>query len=452
MSTYKRAALGRRTFLRGAGVTLALPFLEAMISRNAYAAGASEVPRRLGVYYVPNGIHMQSWTPEATGTSWVAKEILTPIEQLREHMLIISGLENDSGWGRADGAGDHARGTGTFLTARRVRKTNGSDIQNGISFDQVAASELKQHTRLPSLQFGLDQGKTTGNCDSGYSCAYAHNISWANDTTPLPKIASPQQAFDYTFGGFDPTQSAEAVATRRALRKSVLDYVKDDTSRLKSQLGQRDQTKLEQYMEGVRELEVLVEKEGQGPSCSTPEEPGSTSTHGQRARLFADLMAANFECDMTRVITFMLANAGSGRNYQSEPGVMVSGGHHQISHHESKQQNYDKLIAIGRWEVELFAYFVNALKEKTDVDGNSVLHNSVLFFSSEISDGNRHNHDNLPVLLAGHGGGLIKTGEHVRVTNKTPIANLFLTLLQNVGVQTDSFGADSTGPLSEILV
>lgn len=452
MSTYRRKPLARRTFLRGVGATLALPFLEAMIPHKPLMAQTMGAPRRLGIFYVPNGIHMQEWTPEATGADWVAKEILKPLEALREHILVLSGLENDSGWHHGDGPGDHARGTGTFLTARRIRKTDGSDIQNGVSVDQVAAEALKDQTRHPSLQFGMDGGGSTGNCDSGYSCAYSRNISWANETTPLPKITDVKQAFDYTFASFDPMQSAEAVARRRALRKSVLDYVKEDTTKLQGQLGQKDRIKLEQYMDGVRELERRVDMDQHGPACTPPAEPGGTATYASKAQIMADIMAANFECDMTRVISFMLANAGSNRNYQSEPGVLVSGNHHQISHHESKQENYNKLIQIGKWEVAQFAYFVDALSKKVDVDGNSVLHNSLLFFSSEISDGNRHNHDNLPVLLAGRGGGKIKTGQHLRLPDKTPVANLFLTMLQNVGVETSNFGADSTGPLSEILV
>lgn len=419
--------------------------------RAAFAQGM-DTPRRLGVFYVPNGIHMPEWTPDTTGAGWSAKEILQPIASMRDHVSIITGLENNAGWAMGDGPGDHARGTGTFLTARRVRKTNGSDIQNGVSMDQVAADALKDKTRFPSLQFGMDGGSSTGNCDSGYSCAYARNISWANDTTPLPKITDVRQAFDYSFGGFDPSQGAEAIARRRALRKSVLDYVKEDTTRLKGQLGQKDNVKLEQYMEGLRELERRAEMDNNGPVCNPPSEPGSSTTFGEKAQLMADIMASNFECDMTRVITFMLSNAGSGRNYQNEPGVMVSGNHHQISHHESKQENYDKLVAIAKWEVTQFAYFVNALQDKMDVDGNTVLHNSLLFFSSEISDGNRHNHDKLPVMIAGSGGGQFRSGEHIEVPDKTPIANLFLTMLQNVGVQGNSFGMDSTGTLSEVLV
>ena len=452
MSTYRRKPLGRRTFLRGAGATLALPFLEAMLpSRVAFAQGM-DVPRRMAVFYVPNGIHMQEWKPEATGRNWAAKQILAPLESLREHFLVLSGLENSSGWSGGDGPGDHARGTGTFITARRIRKTDGSDIQNGVSMDQVAADALKDKTRYPSLQFGMDGGGSTGNCDSGYSRTYSRNISWANETTPLPKITDVRQAFDYTFASFDSTQSAEAIARRRALRKSVLDYVKEDTTKLQQQLGQKDKIKLEQYMDGVRELERRVEMDLNGPVCTPPSEPGAATSFADKARMMADIMAANFECDMTRVITFMLSNASSGRNYQSEPGVEVSGNHHQISHHESKAENYAKLVQIAKWEVTQFAYFLNALNSKTDVDGNTLLHNSLVFFSSEISDGNAHNHDNLPVLLAGRGGGQIKSGEHIQLPNKTPVANLFLTMLQNVGVSSSSFGADSTGVLSEILV
>lgn len=452
MSTYRRMPLGRRTFLRGAGATLALPFLEAMLPRTASAQGMMEVPRRLLVYYVPNGIHMQEWTPDQVGASWAPKQILQPLMGLKSHFSVLTGIENDSGKAYQDGAGDHARGTGTFLTARRVKKTDGDDIQNGVSFDQVAAGVLKDKTRFPSLQLGMQGGGSTGNCDSGYSCAYSRNISWADATTPLPKMTDVKQLFDYLFAGFDPGQTREMIERRRALRKSVIDYVKDETSSLQKQLGKVDNVKLEQYLDGVRELERRVEMDDNGPICTPPAAPGGTTTFASKAQIMADLMVGAFECDMTRIITFMLDNAGSGRNYQNEPGVEVSGNHHQISHHESKQENYDKLVKIATWEVTQFAYLLQKLQEKQDVDGNSLLHNSLLFLSSEISDGNRHNHDNLPVLLAGHGGGKIKTGQHFKFDAKLPVANLFLTMLQNVGVQATSFGADSTGTVSEIIV
>lgn len=449
MSTFKRNALSRRTFLRGAGVTLALPFLEAMLPRTL-AAQTMGVPKRMLIYYVPNGMHMPAWTPDGVGANWTPKSILEPLAGLRDYVSILSGIENQAGWSMGDGPGDHARGTGTFLSAVRIRKTNGADIRNGITVDQVAANAFKDETKFASLQLGMDGGGSTGDCDSGYSCAYARNVSWADEVTPLPKLTDTQQVFDYLFGGFDPNQSADAVRKRKLYRKSVLDYVKRDTDALQKQLGASDKIKLEGYLDGVRELERRVDNDDQGPACTPPEAAGAPTRFADKARAMADLMAAAFECDLTRVITFMLANAGSGRNYQSEPGVMVSGNHHQISHHENKQENYDKLMAIDRWEVEQFAYLLERLQGKMDVDGNSVLHNSILFFSSEISDGNRHNHDDLPVLLAGNAGGFIQQGRHLRFDQDIPVSNLFTTMLQSVGLNVSNFGVDSTGAIDQL--
>lgn len=452
MSTFKTPQLNRRTFLRGAGAALALPFLEAMMPWRSLRAEELEIPRRLLAYYVPNGIHMANWTPEQTGASWALSRTLAPLANVKDDLLILTGLENRPA--RPDGAGDHASGTGAFITAAHPKKTEGADIQNGISVDQQAVLSLglKEKTRFASLQLGMDGGGATGNCDSGYSCAYARNISWADAQTPLPKISDVKQAFDYIFGGFDPNADAQAVAKRRFYQKSVLDYVQEDAKQLQQRLGAKDRQKLQQYLDGVRDLELRVEQDNNGPTCAAPSEPGATTNYAGKARAMADLMVAAFECDMTRVITFMLANAGSGRNYQSEQGVEVSGNHHQISHHESKPENFEMLTKINIWEVKQFAYLLEGLKSKKDIDGKTLLENSMVFFSSEISDGNRHNHNDMPIIFAGHAGGQISPGRHVRYDNVPPVANLFVSMLQMMGAQETSFGVDSTGPLNMLKV
>ncbi len=449
MGTFRTKPLSRRMMLRGLGAAISLPFLEAMLPhRGGVAFAAENTPLRMLAYYVPNGIHMQSWTPAQEGVAFMPSGILAPLAPVKDDVLVLTGLENKPA--RPDGPGDHASGTGAFLTVRHPRKTAGTDIQNGISVDQVAANALKDQTKFASIQLGMDGGGSDGNCDSGYSCAYARNISWAGEKTPLPKITDVRRAFDYLFAGFDPDASAEAVARRRAYGKSVLDYVREDARRLQEQVGKTDKQKLDEYLTGVRELERRVEQDENGPVCAQPSEPGAPTSVASKARAMADIMTAAFECDLTRVISFMLANAGSGRNYQNEPGVNVSGNHHQISHHESRQDNYNKLIAINTWEVQQFTYLLERLKEKTDVTGNTLLHNSAIFFSSEISDGNRHNHNNMPVLLAGHGGGAFTPGRHVRYQGDPSVANLFLSMLGSVGVAVDSFGMDSTGPLPQL--
>lgn len=447
MSTYRRDPLSRRTFLRGAGAALALPFLEAMVPGGKMLRAADPAaPLRLLAYYVPCGIHMPAWTPTAEGADYQLTEILAPLANVKADVNVLTGLENRPA--RPDGPGDHASGTGAFITAAHPFKTEGSNIRNGISMDQVAANAFEGATKFNSIQLGMDGGGSTGNCDSGYSCAYARNISWASEQTPLPKISDLRQAFDYIFGGFDPGASREAIERRRAYKKSVLDAVRGDTARLKGQLGAKDNQKLDEYLEGVRALEMKVEADQNGPACSPPTEPGANTNYAAKAQAMADLMVAAFECDLTRVTSFMLANAGSNRNYQSEPGVNVSGGHHQLSHHQNQQSNFDALTAIDIWEVRQFAYLLEGLKAKTDIDGNSLLHNSAIFFSSEISDGNRHNHDDMPILLAGAAGGRWSTGRHIRYEGKPPVGNLFIEMLNAVGVPITSFGLDGTQPLT----
>lgn len=447
MSTFRTPALNRRTFLRGAGAALALPFLEAMTPRAAVAAEAA--PKRFLAYYVPNGIHMAKWTPATEGAGFAMTEILAPLAAHKDDLLVLSGLVNRPA--RPDGPGDHASGTGAFLTAMHPYKTEGSDIQNGVSLDQYIAQslDLKSTTRFGSIQLGMEGGGSTGNCDSGYSCAYARNISWASEKSPVPKITDAQRAFDYIFSGIDPTATAAAQARKKAYRQSLLDFVREDATNLQKKLGARDIAKLDEYLSGLRDLEIRINQDTNGPICTPPDLAQGFTNYAGKAKLMSDIMATAFECDLTRVMSFMLDNAGSGRNYQAEPGVMVSGNHHEISHHQGIQENFDKLTQIDIWEVRQLAYLLDQLKARTDVDGNSLLHNTTIFFSSEISDGNRHNHDDMPVLVAGRGGGAFNTGRHVRYNDVT-VANLFVSIAQNMGVQTTSFGMDSTGPLGNL--
>jgi hypothetical protein len=445
MSTHRTPALSRRTFLRGTGAALALPFLEAMHPGTAHAA--MEAPRRFIAYYVPCGIHMPNWTPATEGAGFAMTPILKPLEAYKSDLLVLSGLANRPA--KPDGPGDHASGTGAFITAAHPFKTEGSDIRNGVSLDQYIAQELdlKSTTRFGSLQLGMSGGGSTGGCDSGYSCAYARNISWASEQTPVPKQTDVQRAFDYIFSGIDPQATAAAIARRKAFRQSMLDFVREDATNLQKKLGARDKAKLDEYLTGLRDLEIRVNQDTNGPICAPPAIDGGGTSFSAKAKLMADIMATAIECDLTRVMTFMLDNAGSGRNYQAEAGVMVSGNHHEISHHQSLQENYDKLTLIDTWEVAQLAYLVGQLKSRTDVDGNSLLHNTTIFFSSEISDGNRHNHDDMPILVVGQGGGQLKTGRHIRY-NSVSVANLFVSIANNMGVQTNSFGMDSTGPLT----
>ena len=435
--------LSRRSFLGGAAAAISLPVLEAMTPFGSAAWAQQEKPLRMLCYYVPNGMHMPSWTPTQEGANFTLPETLAPLANVQEDILVLSGLANLPA--RPDGPGDHAAGTGSFITATHVFKTEGADIQNGISVDQAAANVIGGATPFPSLQLGMDGGGSTGNCDSGYSCAYARNISWAGPQTPLPKTVDPSIVFDRLFAGFDPQATQEEREQRTRLKRSILDYAIEDTTKLQGKLGSRDRSKLDEYLTGVRELETRIGDLDPASRCGVPDRPEGTFNVTQKAQIMSDLMVLAFQCDLTRIQSFMLSNAGSGRQYDF---LGITEGHHQISHHQSLQANYDMLRTINLWEMQQFAYLIEALKAAPDgIDGENLLQNTVVFISSEISDGNRHNHDDMPILLAGQCGGAFNTGRHVRY-NDDPVANLFISMLDAVGAPTQSFGDDGTGPLA----
>ncbi|MEZ4458614.1 MAG: DUF1552 domain-containing protein [bacterium] len=440
----KRLQLNRRAFIGGAGAALALPLLESMAPFGASAFAQDARPTRMIGYYVPCGIHMPAWTPSTEGANFQLSPTLAPLANVKDDILVLTGLANMPA--RPDGPGDHAAGTGSFMTATHVFKTEGADIMNGVSVDQVAAQANGAATRYPSLELGMDGGGTTGNCDSGYSCAYARNISWAGPQTPLPKTVDPRAVFDRLFAGFDPTATAEQQRKRRAYNTSILDYVLEDSAKLKTKLGSRDQQKIEEYMEGIRRLETTIAGMDDATLCGVPDRPGTSYAVTEKAQVMADLMVLAMQCDLTRIQTFMLANAGSGRVYDF---LGIAEGHHELSHHQGLQYNYDRLMQINRWEIEQFAYLVEKLKAATDAEGKSLLDSCTVFFSSEISDGNRHNHDDMPIILAGKGNGAFTTGRHVRY-NQRPVANLFISMLQANGVMVNSFGDDGDGPLENL--
>ena len=437
--------LSRRAFLGGAGALVALPTLEVMwpsVAR-AQAAGAP-APRRLFFFYVPCGIHMPNWTPAQEGAGWASTPILRPLEDagVKGDVLVLSNLDNYAGAAQGDGAGDHARGTGSFLTCAHVFKTAGDGIRNGISVDQVAANALRGQTRFASLELGIDGGGATGGGDSGYSCAYARNISWANETTPMPKETSTQATFDRLFGGLDPNATRAQIEKRRRYRLSLLDFVLDDAGALERKISTSDRRKLDQYLTGIRELELRIQSEDTAQICDPGPRPDSGDFR-TKVQNMLDLSTLAFQCDQTRVVTFMLGNAGSGRVYDF---LGISRGHHEISHHQDDATNFAELSAIDTWEVSQFAYLVQRLKTLEDESG-PLLDSSAVFFGSEIEDGNSHSHRKMPILLAGRGGGAFSPGRHVRYPDGTPCANLFLSMLGTVGVQAGGFGDDGTGPL-----
>ena len=435
--------LSRRTFLRGLGVSMALPMMEAMVPKNIHAAPLDGATPRLLVFYVPNGIHMPSWTPAQLGAGYDLPPILAPLATHQDDLLVLSGLNNLSGI--ASVPGDHARGTGSFLTCMPVFKTEGDNIENGVSIDQHIAQHIGEQTRFSSLELGLEGGGSTGGCDSGYSCAYSRNIAWSDASTPVAKEINPREAFDRLFGDMASTLTAEEAARRKLLRTSVLDYVRDDAQRLQAKLGVQDRQKLDQYLTGVFELEkqiITLESESQ---CYPGPGPSMTLDLVGKTRAMCDIMVLALQCDQTRVITFMTGNAGSSRVFSN---LGHTDGHHYLSHHDNEQAKFQAIEEINIWEVQQFSYLLDQMKTVQEGEG-TLLDNSIVFFSSEIEDGNAHRHTNLPVLVAGRGAGQINPGRHVQYDGD-PIANLYVSFMNMMGVEGSSFGADGTGPLHSL--
>jgi hypothetical protein len=441
--------LSRRLLLGGGATLFGLPFLESALPRSARAQ-AAKAPVRLVYVYLPNGLDMATFRPATPGADYALPPMLTSLADLKADISVVTGLENVNA--RPDEAGDHASGTSGFITCAHANKSE-TDIRLGISADQVAAQKFGAETRLKSLQLGIDGGGGTGNCDSGYSCAYARNISWADASTPLPKIVDPLQAFNQLFEGFDPNASAAEAAKRRAYEKSVIDFVLADVDSLKPKLGATDQKKLDQYLTGVRDLEKrVVGIDGQA-SCSpgTPPPKKDGLDYPTHVKAMLDLIALGFACDATRIVTLMFGNAVSGRTH----GFLgINSGHHEISHHMNDPALIAQLAKIGAWEMEQLAYLLGKLKAAPDGEGQNLLYNSAVFCSSDISDGNRHNHDDMPIVLGGHAGGALHPGKHVTYTvpkgmPKQKVSNLLVTMLEAAGVAGAQVG-DSTGPLSEL--
>ncbi len=443
-----REALPRRTFLKGVGTALALPMLDAMEPVSALAAPAKALPRRMAFFFVPNGIHIPDWTPTSEGAGLELPYILEPLAAVKDKINVLTGLTHDKARPNGDGPGDHARSTSVFLTGSQPRKTSGADIKVGISVDQFAAQQLSGQTRFPSLEVGCERGAQAGNCDSGYSCAYSSNISWRSESTPQAKEVDPRLVFERMFAGADKKEADESRARRERYRMSILDLVMEDAARLKGQLGSRDLRKIDEYFTSVREIEKRLELASKEinvtiPGAKKPE--GIPQEYADHIKLLGDMMVLAFQADLTRIATFMFANDGSNRPYRN---IGISEGHHDLSHHGGDPAKHAKIRQINRFHIQQFAYILERLNSIQEGSG-TVLDNCMIVYGCAISDGNRHNHDNLPVLMAGRGGGTITTGRHVVFPNETPMNNLFLSMLDRMGVECHSLG-DSTGRLSQL--
>lgn len=447
--------LGRRAFLRGVGASVALPSfrsLGAEVKAAATVRGVTSTgaPLRMAYLYVPNGVIMDKWRPEGTGSDFKFNESMKSLNPFKNDLQIIKGFEQNNGVAGPDGAGDHARAGATFLTGARPRKTAGSDIRLGVSADQVAANYLGSETRLPSLELSCDAVRKSGNCDSGYSCAYQYNLSWRSATQPMTPESNPRLVFERLFGGGSSKERQEGLAKRRAEKRSILDIVQGDAQAMNKQLGRNDRNKLDEYMTGVREIERRIEKaESFGPppdpGVDAPDE-GVPREYQDHIRLLFDMLLLSFKTDQTRISSFLLAHDGSNRSFS---GLGVNEGHHGLSHHRREQDKMDKIAKIDAFYVRQLAYFLEQMKATEDVDGNTLLHNSMIVWGSGLSDADRHTHDDLPIILAGNGGGKFQTGRHFEVSEKTPLNNLYMRMLHEAGAPADRIG-DSTGVLKGI--
>lgn len=439
-----KMSLPRRTFLRGAGATLALPFLDAMVpALTAMAQTAANVPLRIGWVYFPNGVTVPDWTPTAVGKGYELTPTLAPLAPFRDQMLVVSGLAHRQAEAMGDGSGDHARASAVWLNGVRAKRTEGADVQAGMTVDQVAAKALGRDTLLPSLELSLEDTFMIGNCDNGYSCAYSNAVSWRTDTTPLPGEANPRIVFERLFG--DGGSSSDRLAQLRENR-SILDAVSDEISRLQRTLGAADRGRVSQYLDAVREIEQRIEgAESRFGSTELPQltrPVGIPETVDEHAKLMFDLQALALQADITRVFTFMIGREQSNTVF---PASGTNEPHHPVSHHGLNPEKLAALSKINLYHVKLFTRFLEALRSTNEGDGN-VLDHSLIVYGSGLSDGDQHSHVDLPTLVIGSGSNRIQGGRHLRYPAYTPQNNLWLSLLNKVGVQTETFG-DSSGPI-----
>jgi hypothetical protein len=434
-------ALNRRTFLRGLGAAVALPYLDSMTP--AFAAKSAKAPVRMAFVYVPNGMDMRNWTPDHEGKLGTLPRILKPIESLKSEVTILGNLTHNNGRALLDGAGDHGRCCGSYLTGVQPRKTL-VDIKCGISCDQIVANQIGGQTRFPSLEIGLEDSRQAGDCDSGYSCAYTNNLAWKSETQALPPVLDPRALFERLFGD-GVSLSPEARARRDKFRRSVLDFVTEDTRKLERDLGPTDRRKLDEYLSSIREIERQMEKAEKDNSRVDPGMPkpyGVPADFAEHFKLMTDMMTVAFQSDMTRVMTFLVTHEGTSRPYRE---IGIPDGHHPLTHHRNDPALMEKVAQINCYQFAQFAQWLEKLKSIQEGDG-TLLDNSMIVYGAGLADGNAHAHDNLPTLVAGRGGNYFKPGRRLVYRKETPMSNLFLTMMDRMGVKADYFG-DSTGRL-----
>lgn len=440
--------MDRRTVLKGIGASMALPFFESLIPDKSYASPKS-AKIRTAFIFVPNGINMNFWTPQ--GPNYDLSGILSPVSHLKNHINVISGLTQRNAFALGDGAGDHARSAASWLTGCHPKKTNGANLRNGISFDQIIAQKFSNYTKFASLELGCERGGLAGDCDSGYSCAYSNSISWRTETTPVAKETDPRLAFERLFKSGNEDEDEISRKLRLEENKSILDFVNEDAKKLSKKLGKTDRVKLDEYLNGVREIERRIafsEIETKESIAFKQFEllQRTPVNYQDHVKLMGDLMVLAFQTDMTRVCTFMFANEGSNRAYKM---IGINDGHHEMSHHQKNPEKLEALYKINKFHVEQLAYILDKMNSIKEGD-KTLLENSMIVYGAGICDGDRHNHDDLPILLAGNAGGKIKKGQHIQMPNNTPMTNLFLSMADKLNFNLEKIG-DSTGILREVI-
>ena len=442
--------LSRRTLLRGVGASIALPLLDAM--EPAFAAASKSVCRMV-VNYVPNGVIMHDWLPESPDPDLAEPDsplprILRPMENFRNRMVLIEGLGQHFGMPNGEGTGDHARAAGTYLTGVHIRKS-ATDIEAGISMDQVAARAIGSQTAIPSLELACEDGGMVGVCDAGYSCAYSNNISWRSHTTPATPESDPRGVFETLFGPDDPDPMVRQAIRRRD--SSILDWVLDQSQDLGRQLGPGDRGRLDEYLTSVREIEIRIRQHARNerafPQAAIENPDAIPAQLSGHLKLMYDLLRIAFQTDSTRIATLMVGREGSLRSYD-EIGVPES--HHPITHHQGRADLIEKVALINTYHVQLFSEFVDSLARTPDGDG-SLLDHSMILYGAGLADGNAHAHNNLPTMLVGGACGWIRSGRVIGAARRTPITNLYVSMLARMGVEMEKLG-DSTGPLTELAI
>lgn len=443
----------RRTLLRGIGAAIALPTMESLVQADIRAQTLraattdSGAPLRMAFMSIPNGVQQNHWFPTGDPSEFNLNTTMKGLEPLKQHFQVIGGLKHENATAGRDGAGDHARASATFLTGARARKTAGSDIHVGVSVDQVAAQSVPQATRFPSLELTCDAIRNSGGCDSGYACAYQYNLAWSSPTTPVTPDPNPRSVFERLFGAGSQEERTKNYQLRLSTQKSILDFVLDDTRSIQKQLSSADLQKLEEYLTGVRDIERRLASDTKfspipNPKAETPE--GIPEKFSEHVDIMFDMMALAFQTDTTRLATMIIAYDGSNRTF---PEIGIAEGHHHLTHYQTQPELAAKVAQIDQFYVDRLARFLNRLNQMHDFDGKSVLHNSMIVYGGAIADGNRHSHNNLPVILAGHAGGRIATGRYLQVAEQ-PMSNLFVTMLNVFGTPTKSFGDSDSDSFS----